>query len=159
IVNNNANNVRQGSGGMVRLGYRLLAALCGAVLAAAALSQPDAGYTRSSRYVEVRDGTKLAVNIYRPTRAGRVVETPLPVVFLFTPYRARYRTADGSISELSGRSMGADRLLQAGYVIVEADVRGKGASFGARRGFQDRTEARDGHDLIEWMAAQPFSNG
>src|SRR5690606_37310638 len=38
-------------------------------------------------------------------------------------------------------------------------IRGKGSSFGARRGFQDRTEALDGHDLVQWLAAQPWSSG
>ena len=128
-------------------------------IASLVLAQPEPAYQRSSRYVEVRDGTQLAVNIYRPLRDGAVVETPLPVVFLFTPYRARHRTADGTVSELAGRSMGAQALLDAGYVIAEADVRGKGASFGTRRGFQDRTEARDGHDLVQWLAQQPFANG
>lgn len=135
------------------------AALLAAVLAAVALAQPQPRYEHSSRYVAVRDGTQLAVNIYRPLRDGAVVTTPLPVVFLFTPYRARYRTADGTVSELAGRSMGAQALLDAGYVIAEADVRGKGASFGARRGFQDRTEAYDGYDLVQWLAQQPFANG
>ena len=44
-------------------------------------------------------------------------------------------------------------------MLAVADIRGKGASFGARRGFQDRTEAQDGHDLVQWLAAQPWSNG
>src|SRR5690606_30912226 len=35
----------------------------------------------------------------------------------------------------------------------------KGASFGSRRGFQDRTEALDGRDLVQWLAEQPWSNG
>lgn len=147
---------------MTRCIQRLAAAsICTLVLITAAVAQPDPdpGYTRSSRYVEVRDGTRLAMNVYRPTRNGVAIETPLPVIFLFTPYRARYRAADGAVSELAGRSMGAQALLEAGYVIAEADVRGKGASFGARRGFQDRTEAQDGHDLVQWLAAQPFANG
>jgi len=131
------------------------------VLVAAVMAQPDPdpGYVRSSRYVEVRDGTRLAMNVYRPSRNGVAVDMPMPVVFLFTPYRARYRSADGNVVELAGRSMGAQALLEAGYVIAEADVRGKGASFGARRGFQDRTEALDGYDLVQWLAEQPFSNG
>ena len=45
--------------------------------------------SRSSIYVPVRDGTRLAVNIYRPMADGKPVETPLPIVFAFTPYRAR----------------------------------------------------------------------
>lgn len=41
----------------------------------------------TSEYVAVRDGTKLAVDIYRPVdKDGRVVETPLPVVWMHTPY-------------------------------------------------------------------------
>lgn len=124
------------------------------------LAQPEANYARSSLYVQVRDGTRLAMNVYRPAVAGRVVETPLPVIFMFTPYRARYRNAEGAAVELAqARSLGLIRLLEAGYVIAEADIRGKGASFGARRGFQDRTEALDGHDLVQWLAAQPWSNG
>jgi uncharacterized protein len=50
-------------------------------------------------------------------------------------------------------------LLAAGYALAIADVRGKGASFGSRRGFQDRTEALDGYDLVQWLAEQPWSNG
>ena len=37
-------------------------------------------YTRDSRYVTVRDGTRLAVNIYRPAVDGRPVAEPAPVV-------------------------------------------------------------------------------
>jgi hypothetical protein len=50
-------------------------------------------------------------------------------------------------------------LFDAGYVVAVADVRGKGASFGTRRGFQDRTEANDGHDLVQWLATQPWADG
>lgn len=125
-----------------------------------ATAQTEAIYERSSRYVTVRDGTRLAMNVYRPARNGMAVDTPLPVVFLFTPYRARYRDTDGQVRELDQvRRLGLLRLLEAGYVIAEADVRGKGASFGARRGFQDRTEAYDGYDLVQWLAEQPWSNG
>ena len=125
-----------------------------------ALAQEGQTFVRSSLYVSVRDGTQLAMNIYRPAVNGVATDTPMPVIFMFTPYRARYRNPAGNIVQLSqARSMGLMRLLDAGYVIAEADIRGKGASFGARRGFQDRTEARDGYDLVEWLASRPFSNG
>lgn len=138
-------------------GVLLVAALGAAV---AVFAQPEDSFVRSSLYVPVRDGTRLAMNVYRPAIAGTAVDQPLPVIFLFTPYRARYRTADGTTSQLAqARSLGLVRLLEAGYVIAEADIRGKGASFGARRGFQDRTEAQDGYDLVQWLAAQPWSNG
>ena len=120
----------------------------------------DPGIARESRYVPVRDGTRLAVNIYRPAVAGNETTARLPVVFAFTPYRARYRDASGTVVELGlSDRLGLKSLTDHGYVIAVADIRGKGASFGARRGFQDRTEALDGHDLVEWLAHQPWSTG
>lgn len=117
-------------------------------------------FVRSSFYVPVRDGTKLAMNVYRPAVNGRAVEDRLPVIFAFTPYRARYRNADGNVVEaVDAPELGLRGLLAHGYVVAVADVRGKGASFGRRRGMQDRTEAMDGHDLVEWLAAQPWSDG
>lgn len=117
------------------------------------------GPRRESLYVPVRDGTRLAMNVYRPARDGVLRPGPLPVVFAFTPYRARFRDAQGQLHELESFPAAlAQRLLQQGYVLAVADIRGKGASFGARRGFQDRTEAQDGHDLVQWLAEQPWSN-
>lgn len=115
---------------------------------------------RSSLYVPVRDGTRLAVNLYRPAVAGRPSTTPYPVIFVFTPYRGRYRDAKGAIVETGlSEQLGLKGLTDYGYVVAVADIRGKGASFGHRRGFQDRTEALDGRDLVQWLARQPWSTG
>ena len=115
---------------------------------------------RSSFHLPVRDGTRLAINLYRPMITGKAVETPLPVIFAFTPYRARYFDKDRKIVELVDSPIfGLRALVRSGYVVATADVRGKGASFGARRGFLDQTEAHDGYDLIQWLAAQPWSTG
>ena len=137
---------------------------CAAVLAAAcsiplaAQTYPDV--VSQSHYVRVRDGTRLAMSIYRPARGITAASARLPVVFAFTPYRARYRGPDGKITETALQDNLAMRsLVRAGYVVAIADIRGKGASFGHRRGFQDRTEARDGYDLVEWLAHQPFADG
>jgi putative CocE/NonD family hydrolase len=135
-----------------------LAALLGLMSDAQGKEYPE--FERRSLYVPVRDGTRLAVNIYRPVDAAGVEQVKLPVVFAFTPYRARYRDEQGEVQELAlGDGLALRSLIRAGYVVAVADIRGKGASFGARRGFQDRTEAQDGHDLVEWLAAQPFSSG
>jgi putative CocE/NonD family hydrolase len=45
-----------------------------------------------------------------------------------------------------------------GYVVVNADLRGWGSSDGAGELFSAQ-EGVDGHDLIEWAAAQPWSTG
>lgn len=132
--------------------------LVASLLACAPLSAEviDPQVQRSSLYVPVRDGTRLAVNIYRPTTASPARH---PTIFAFTPYRARYYK-DGKIEETFDQKIfGFRDLVRAGYAVVIADVRGKGASFGARRGFLDRTEAMDGHDLVQWVARQPWSDG
>lgn len=139
---------------------RRVLALAATTSAVVASAQPYADVTRSSSYVAVRDGTRLAVNIYRPSQNAKTVEKPLPVIFVFTPYRARFKDEQGKVSETAlNDQMALRSLIRAGYVVAVADIRGKGASFGARRGFQDRTEANDGHDLIQWLAKQPFSDG
>src|SRR5260370_36491659 len=38
-------------------------------------------WVRTSQYISVRDGTRLAVDVYRPTRGGVVESKPLPVVW------------------------------------------------------------------------------
>jgi predicted acyl esterase len=140
----------------------LLATPCvgGAQQAPAPMSDamfPDV--VRQSLYVPVRDGTRIAMNIYRPATGTKPVAGKHPVVFAFTPYRARFKDAGGKVQEVAlGDSLALRSLIRAGYVVAVADIRGKGASFGARRGFQDRTEANDGHDLVEWLARQPFSS-
>ncbi|HVY64673.1 MAG TPA: CocE/NonD family hydrolase [Gammaproteobacteria bacterium] len=123
------------------------------------LPAPTGPY-RQSLYVPVRDGTRLAMNVYRAAHEGVPVAAKRPVLFAFTPYRARYRDAKGRVIE-GDQFARADyhALLEHGYVVAVADIRGKGASFGARRGFQDRTEAGDGRDLVQWLATQPWSNG
>jgi uncharacterized protein len=119
------------------------------------------GYELSSQYVAVRDGTKLAVDLYRPKgRDGRVVSTPLPVIWMHTPYNRR-TYATGSAGE-TYPGYGA-RLVDYGYVVATVDFRGLYASYGKNLGF-NRGEwvdaARfDAYDITEWLAKQPWSNG
>ena len=141
---------------MARACALALGAACSVPLAAQ--SYPDV--VSQSHYVKVRDGTRLAISIYRPATGTTAASPRMPVVFAFTPYRGRYRGPDGKITETALQdNLGMRSLLRAGFVVAIADVRGKGASFGHRRGFQDRTEARDGYDLVEWLAHQPFADG
>ncbi len=113
------------------------------------------GWQRTSVYVPVTDGTKLAVDIYRPTKAGELETKPLPVIFQFTGYR---RATYVSLANKTIRYPDTT-YTKYGYVMVYADTRGKGASYGTRFTMVDRTEAWDGHDLVEWIAKQPWCNG
>lgn len=115
-------------------------------------------WTRISQYVTVRDGTKLAVDIYRPTKNGALVSEPLPLIWTHTRYhRADYRK-DGTIASQIDRPW-LQKILKHGYIVAAVDVRGGGASFGTRRGVFTLEEAQDTYDIIDWFAKQPWCDG
>ncbi len=109
---------------------------------------------RQSMYLKLRDGTRLAMDIHRPAVGGKPVETPYPVIWQHSLTR---RTPADQGSASVTRQM--PQLVKYGYVVVEVERRGLGASFGARRGYNDRTEARDAYEVTEWLAKQPWSTG
>lgn len=116
------------------------------------------GWVKSSQYVTVKDGTRLAVDIFRPARHGVVARGRFPVIWTHTPYRRSTLRPDGKPASALD-SWGLIDLVKHGYVLAAVDTRGRGASFGVRRGFQDRTEAQDAYEMTEWFAAQPWSDG
>lgn len=123
--------------------------------------------------VPVRDGTTLRANVFRPEAEGQY-----PVLLCAQPYgkdRIPARTRSGRAVPLQYRLAANDApmvfsawtSLEApdpafwvprGYVLVTADLRGWGTSGGVPATFSPR-EGEDVHDLIEWAAAQPWSNG
>lgn len=121
------------------------------------------GVMRTTRHVAVRDGARLAVTVYRPSRQGIATDERLPVLFSFTPYLARSIDAQGrltgTIEKDSKRNRAFVDLALYGYVVAVADVRGKGASFGVRAAYADRLEGEDGYDLVQWLARQPWADG
>lgn len=121
-------------------------------------------FALSSQYIAMRDGTKLAIDICRPKdrHTGKVVETPLPVVWMHTPYNRRYNNTKDKLT-VDHYAGTASRLVKYGYVVATVDFRGLYASFGHNEGF-NRGEwvgaaRRDAYDVTEWLAAQPWSNG
>ena len=116
-------------------------------------------WLRSSFYVPVRDGTRLAVDLYRPVADGVASATPHPVVWIHTAYQRGILGPDGRVQMSACNYMDARDLTLYGYVLAIVDTRGKGASFGFRRGMQDSTEGRDAYDMTEWFAAQDWCDG
>lgn len=90
--------------------------------------------------IRMRDGTRLATDVYRPAGEG-----PWPVILLRTPYAK-------SMQELKARF-----YARRGYVFAAQDCRGRFASEGEWDPFF--AEPADGYDTIEWLAARPWSNG
>lgn len=90
--------------------------------------------------IPVRDGITLNATLYKPKG-----QTPLPVVFTLTPYIGdRYHE----------RAM---YFARHGYVFLLIDVRGRGGSQGQFEPFVN--EGRDGYDIVEFIAQQPWCNG
>ena len=114
-------------------------------------------WTRISQYVAVRDGTKLAVDIFRPVQNGQPVEEPLPVIWTYD----RYHRADvqkGKLVTQLDQEPWLKTMLQYGYVVGVVDARGSGASFGDVQEPFGIKEANDGYDITEWFAAQTWCN-
>jgi uncharacterized protein len=116
-------------------------------------------WVRTSRYIPARDGTKLAIDIYRPSVGGKPVSEPLPVIWTFTPYRRAFKLPGGRVITQMQMMPWLETVLKHGYVIGAADVRGDGASFGVSTGAFGPEEAADAYDIIEWLAVQPWSTG
>jgi len=119
---------------------------------------------RTSQYVTVRDGTRLAIDIYRPAAGGKPVETKLPVILVATPYHRSSENNNEILTFLAARGTHRNifaEILKHGYVIASLDLRGRGASFGTVYGSGMESEANrwDLYDIVEWLAVQPFSDG
>ena len=114
----------------------------------------------TSFYLPMRDGTRIAVSLHRPSVNGKVVETPLPVIWHHTldiePAGVRETKAPG---DYPGDRAPLSDLTRQGYIVAVVARRGNGASFGTRRGYEDFTESFDAYEITEWLAAQPWSTG
>ena len=91
----------------------------------------------------MRDGTRLATDIYLPDRSGG----PWPALLLRTPY--------GSGPE-SAAHEAAQQFAAGGYAVVNQDVRGRYRSEGH---FDAEREGTDGYDTVAWVREQPWCNG
>ena len=97
----------------------------------------------------MRDGIRLATDIYRPKGEGKH-----PVVFSRTPYN--FNTwADGKM--VNGPLQAAYEAVSRGYVYVVQNERGRFFSEGEWDILG--TPITDGYDALEWMSKQKWSNG
>jgi uncharacterized protein len=97
--------------------------------------------------VAMRDGVRLATDLYLPARDGAPASGRFPAIVERTPY-----------DKHSPRFVAPARFFaQHGYAVVMQDVRGRGESEGDWYPFA--REAPDGYDTIEWAAVQPWCTG
>ena len=95
--------------------------------------------------VPMRDGVVLRADVYRPD-----VTAPVPAVLARTPY-------DRSFPLTPPAALDPEPATEAGFAVVCQDVRGRYDSEGEFYPFV--SEGDDGHDSVEWVAAQPWCDG
>ena len=103
--------------------------------------------------VPMRDGVELSIDIYRPEEPGQY-----PVLLSIAPYLKEIQQFPAMLCH-SIEAGDTATFVRDGYIHVIANLRGTGFSKGQYDGIWTRTQANDGYDLIEWIAAQPWCDG
>src|SRR5690606_1987212 len=94
---------------------------------------------------KLSDGTVLRADVYRPND-----HQEYPVLMIRLPY-------DKETPRYYDEYLEVPRMVEAGYVVILQDVRGRFASDGEFYPFIH--EAQDGYESVEWAAKLPYSNG
>ena len=97
--------------------------------------------------IPMRDGVRLATDIYFPALDGQPASGKFPVILERTPYD---KAGSGNVTN-------GTYYARRGYVCAIQDVRGRFVSEGEWYPFAK--EAPDGYDTVEWLAAQAWSDG
>ena len=98
------------------------------------LSRPEFNIKEEANVrVAMRDGVKLATDVYRPEKEGKH-----PAILVRTPYKKEFQGLTGKY------------YARRGYVVAVQDCRGRFSSEGVWEPFVN--EPQDGYDTVEWLA-------
>ena len=160
-----------GAAAWLALGATLAVLACATPGGDAARGTPSAyarppeysGTRRTTHYVTMRDGVRLAVDLILPRHLPP--EARLTALL----YQGRYWR---SVSLRGPAWLTHDAVerhgqlgpfkawfVERGYAWIDVDTRGSGASFGSRLWDYAPDEIQDGADLADWIVAQPWSDG
>jgi len=123
------------------------------------------GMRYSSCYLTMRDGVRIAINLYLP--AGLASGARLPAILNHTRYyrsmelRWPLRTLLGGrpFHHIPSTTRCRKRFVASGYAWADVDVRGSGASYGHRLCEWSPDEIQDGAEIVDWIVRQPWSSG
>lgn len=111
--------------------------------------------------VPMRDGVALATDVWIPSRGGRPLDGPFPVVLERTPYGrklpSRSERSRAAPDRAESRAEVAARFTARGFVVVYQDCRGRYDSEGEYEKYVD--DAEDGFDCCAWIVEQPWCDG
>lgn len=120
-------------------------------LVAAAAAAEKGPYEVSFQHnvmVPMRDGVRLATDVYLPAQAGKALAQRVPTILMRIPYsKGRAEKGHGD----------AFYFARFGYAVVFQDTRGRYDSEGTWHMLAD--DGPDGQDTAAWIASQPWSNG
>ncbi len=105
----------------------------------------------------MRDGVRLATDIYLPAHGSAVAAERFPVLVCRTPYGKTPHINLGTNPIAEKELIAATYFAKSGYVVLIQDVRGRFDSEG--KFYFAINEGPDGYDTVEWAARQPWSNG
>jgi len=100
---------------------------------------------RKNQMVPMRDGVKLATDLYLPAEDGAPRSRSYPVILIRTPYDKDGKASEGAF------------FASHGYAFVAQDVRGRYQSEGEFYIYTN--EGPDGYDTLEWIGEQAWCNG
>jgi uncharacterized protein len=123
------------------------------------------GMRYSSCYLTMRDGVRIAINLYLPV--GLMSGARLPAILHQTRYYRsmelrwpwRMFVAGKPFHHMTNTARCRKLFVSSGYAWVDVDVRGAGASYGSRVCEWSPDEIRDGAEVVDWIVRQPWSNG
>ena len=110
--------------------------------------------------VPMRDGVRLATDIYRPARNGKPLPGRFPVILERTPYgKTVVSRSELSVKEPTAKSRAdvARFFVSRGYVVIYQDCRGRYGSEGEFVKYL--SDGLDGYDACAWIVRQPWCNG
>jgi putative CocE/NonD family hydrolase len=109
---------------------------------------------RVSRFVEMTDGTRIAIDVWLPESA--LSGESVPTVMRMTRY---WRAGQWALPMFDDSPAEAATYTAHGFAYVTVDARGSGASFGTRQGPWTAVEREDHGEVVDWVTEQAWSNG
>lgn len=114
--------------------------------------------TKTSRYLTMRDGVRIAVDLYLPPDLKP--DERIPAMLEQTRYYRGYAVRFWAKPFFTDPRMpGIEKYVAHRYAYILVDARGSGASFGTRAEELTPDEVKDGGEIISWIASQSWSNG
>jgi putative CocE/NonD family hydrolase len=110
--------------------------------------------------VPMRDGVRLATDVYRPAKDGKPLSGRFPVILERTPYgKTVVSRSELSVAEPVAKSRAevARFFVSKGYVVIYQDCRGRYGSEG--QFVKYLSDGADGYDCCAWIVKQPWCDG